>query len=80
MYKQFMGFANLVAKASGYPGAFAAAVFIVLTWILTGPLFGFSDSWQLIMNTLTNIITFLMVFLIPNCTKSRHSCPPSKNR
>ena len=48
------------------PGPFAGAVLVILIWILTGPTFHFSDTWQLIINTATTIITFLMVFLIQN--------------
>jgi low affinity Fe/Cu permease len=50
----------------GSPWAFAVAVLIIAGWALTGPIFGFSDTWQLIINTGTTIITFLMVFLIQN--------------
>jgi low affinity Fe/Cu permease len=62
--KHFIGFANYVAEASGYPAVFAVVLFTVLTWLLSGPVFAFSDSWQLVMNTLTSVITFLLVFLI----------------
>ena len=55
-----------VASASGQPMAFVAAVSIVLIWALTGPIFGFTDTWQLVINTGTTIVTFLMVFLIQN--------------
>jgi low affinity Fe/Cu permease len=51
---------------TGRPATFIIAVAIILTWALTGPLFGFSDTWQLVINTGTTIITFLMVFLIQN--------------
>jgi low affinity Fe/Cu permease len=57
-------FANSVAEASGYPSVFGAAVLIVVIWLVTGPIFQFSSSWQLVMNTLTSVITFLMVFLV----------------
>jgi low affinity Fe/Cu permease len=50
----------------GNAWAFAGAVLVILVWILTGPTFHFSDTWQLIINTATTIITFLMVFLIQN--------------
>jgi low affinity Fe/Cu permease len=53
-----------VTEATGSSWAFAIAVLVILTWIVTGPLFGFSDTWQLVINTGTTIITFLMVFLI----------------
>jgi len=52
------------AKAAGHPVAFCAAVALVVGWALTGPLFGFSETWQLVINTGTTIVTFLMVFLI----------------
>ena len=57
-------FATETARLSGRPLAFAIAVAIVLVWGVTGPIFGFSDTWQLVINTGTTIITFLMVFLI----------------
>jgi len=60
----FTRFAKWTAKATGRPAAFTAAVLVILLWIVTGPIFGFSDTWQLIINTGTTIITFLMVFLI----------------
>jgi low affinity Fe/Cu permease len=63
-FDEFVRFANRVAEASGYPSVFAVAVSMVLVWLATGPIFRFSDTWQLIMNTLTSVITFLMVFLI----------------
>jgi low affinity Fe/Cu permease len=50
----------------GHPQAFGSAVFVVLAWGLTGPIFAFSDTWQLAINTGTTIVTFLMVFLIQN--------------
>jgi low affinity Fe/Cu permease len=64
MNRRFVRFANAVAEASGYPSVFAVAVLTVLVWLATGPIFRFSDTWQLVMNTLTSVITFLMVFLI----------------
>jgi low affinity Fe/Cu permease len=59
-------FAKATAHFTGRPRVFAVAVGIILVWIITGPLFGFSDTWQLVINTGTTIITFLMVFLIQN--------------
>lgn len=53
-----------VTKASGSPLAFSIALIVVLIWGITGPIFGFSDTWQLVINTGTTIITFLMVFII----------------
>src|SRR5262245_18810014 len=52
------------AHAAGRPGTFILAVLIIIVWAVTGPLFGFSDTWQLVINTATTIVTFLMVFLI----------------
>ena len=68
----FHRFANHTAKASGHPGTFTLALLVVLVWAVTGPLFGYSDTWQLVINTGTTVITFLMVFLIQN-TQNRDS-------
>lgn len=60
---------NLAKRASRWTGrasCFALAVLVVLVWLVTGPMFGFSDTWQLVINTGTTIVTFLMVFLIQN--------------
>lgn len=62
----FTRFAKHTAALTGRPLTFCAALGLVLVWALTGPLFGFSDTWQLVINTGTTIITFLMVFLIQN--------------
>lgn len=62
----FTRIANKVAYAAGLPPTFAACCLIVVVWAVSGPLFGFSDTWQLVINTGTTIITFLMVFLIQN--------------
>ena len=59
-------FANSAARVCGRPAVFLIAVLVVLVWIATGPIFGFSDTWQLVINTGTTIVTFLMVFLIQN--------------
>jgi low affinity Fe/Cu permease len=59
-------FAKAAAHFCGRPPVFAIAVGIIVLWIITGPIFGFSDTWQLVINTGTTIITFLMVFLIQN--------------
>ena len=56
--------AHIITEWSGRPWMFGAAVLIVVVWAATGPLFGFSDTWQLVINTGTTIITFLMVFII----------------
>jgi len=62
----FSRFATASARAAGHPFALIGAVGIVVIWALTGPAFHFSDTWQLVINTGTTIITFLMVFLIQN--------------
>jgi low affinity Fe/Cu permease len=62
----FSRFAKAVSRIAGRPPAFGLAIVVILAWILTGPLFHFSDTWQLVINTGTTIITFLMVFLIQN--------------
>ena len=62
----FSRLAKWTCRISGSPGAFAIALTTVVVWALTGPLFGFSDTWQLVINTGTTIATFLMVFLIQN--------------
>jgi low affinity Fe/Cu permease len=62
----FAHFAKATSRAAGRSGAFMLAVGVILAWLVTGPVFGFSDSWQLVVNTGTTIITFLMVFLIQN--------------
>jgi low affinity Fe/Cu permease len=64
--KLFGVVANRTSLAAGRASTFILAVLVVLVWALTGPLFGFSDTWQLVINTGTTIITFLMVFLIQN--------------
>ncbi len=62
----FARFANVASRATGRPMTFMLALAVVLVWGITGPLFGFSDTWQLVINTGTTIVTFLMVFLIQN--------------
>jgi low affinity Fe/Cu permease len=70
--QRFTQFANATARATGRPLTFVACCAIVVIWAAGGPLFGFSDTWQLVINTGTTIITFLMVFLIQN-TQNRDS-------
>ena len=65
-------FAKIAARATGRPLAFILALGTIILWAVTGPLFGFSDTWQLVINTSTAIVTFLMVFLIQN-TQNRDS-------
>jgi low affinity Fe/Cu permease len=62
----FDSFAKRASRTTGHPATFGAAVLITLVWATSGPLFGFSNTWQLVINTGTTIITFLMVFLIQN--------------
>lgn len=62
----YSGFSKSAAHFCGRPRTFALAVAVIGTWIITGPIFQFSDTWQLVINTGTTIITFLMVFLIQN--------------
>lgn len=66
MEKLFNHFANATAKVAGRPWTFILCLLLVGVWAVTGPLFRFSESWQLVINTGTTIITFLMVFLIQN--------------
>lgn len=68
----FSAFAKKTARASGRPVTFGLAAAVILIWAVTGPIFGYSDTWQLIINTGTTIVTFLMVFLIQN-TQNRDS-------
>lgn len=68
----FYDLARNASVVAGTPMAFAVACAVVLVWAATGPLFGFSDTWQLVVNTGTTILTFLMVFLLQN-TQNRDS-------
>ena len=68
----FNRFAKLASRAAGHPVAFLLASAGIIVWALTGPIFGFGDTWQLVINTTTTIVTFLMVFLIQN-TQNRDS-------
>jgi low affinity Fe/Cu permease len=70
--ESFTRFAKATARAAGHPATFGVAFFVILVWAATGPLFRFSDTWQLVINTGTTIVTFLMVFLIQN-TQNRDS-------
>ena len=62
----FPRFAKWISRVTGSPPAFGLALGTIVVWSITGPLFGFSDTWQLVINTGTTIVTFLMVFLIQN--------------
>jgi low affinity Fe/Cu permease len=59
-------FAKRASRFCGRPHVFTAAIIVIALWAVSGPLFGFSDTWQLVINTATTIVTFLMVFLIQN--------------
>ncbi|SAL39731.1 low affinity iron permease family protein [Caballeronia humi] len=62
----FLKFSNKLAQVAGHASTFVIAVGLVIVWAISGPLFHFSDTWQLVINTSTTIVTFLMVFLIQN--------------
>jgi low affinity Fe/Cu permease len=64
--KLFTQFSNAIARAAGRPLTFVLCCTLVVLWAVSGPFFGFSDTWQLIINTSTTVITFLMVFVIQN--------------
>ena len=64
--ERFRYYANRIADGVGSPGTFGAALVIVLAWAVAGPMFHYSDTWQLVINTATSVVTFLMVFLIQN--------------
>lgn len=66
MERFFTRIATSMSIAAGHPLTFLSAVGVILVWVITGPIFNFSDTWQLIINTGTTIVTFLMVFLIQN--------------
>ena len=66
MDRLFTRIATAIAALAGQPVAFLVALTVVVVWAVTGPVFGFSDTWQLVINTGTTIVTFLMVFLIQN--------------
>lgn len=63
-HPRFSGLAKTIAHLAGHPVAFLAALGVVVVWAVTGPAFGYSDTWQLVINTGTTVVTFLMVFLI----------------
>ena len=66
LHEKFSAFAQGTARFTGHPATFLLAVLTIVVWAVTGPLFGYSDTWQLVINTGTTIVTFLMVFLIQN--------------
>ena len=65
-FDSFQNFALTVVRKSGHPLAFGGAIGVILLWLLTGPLFRFGNTWLLVIDTIANIITFLMIFLIHN--------------
>ena len=75
----FYRFAKWTARATGHPAAFGIAVLVILGWGLTGPLFGFRDTWQLVINTGTTIVTFLMVFSSRTRRTGRARCSNSRS-
>lgn len=74
----FTDVANAVAHAAGKPLTFGLCVLAVLLWALAGPYFGFTDTWQLVVNTSTTIVTFLMVFLIQNTQNTDNAAIQTK--
>lgn len=66
MQEAFRRFAHWTANAMGLPAAFVLATFLCVVWAVSGPVFGYSDTWQLVINTATTVLTFLAVFLIQN--------------
>jgi low affinity Fe/Cu permease len=64
--KSFIRLAKWTSRMSGHPSTFGIALAVILAWAVTGPVFHFSDTWQLVINTGTTVVTFLMVFLIQN--------------
>src|SRR6186713_3008783 len=72
MRHQFGQFAKWIERVVGHPGTFVFMLLMIVVWGVSGPLFKFSDTWQLVINTGTTIVTFLMVFLIQN-TQNRDS-------
>ena len=66
MDRAFTRLANLAARWAGKPATFLLCILVIVVWVVTGPVFRFSEAWQLVINTGTTIVTFLMVFLIQN--------------
>lgn len=74
----FTKFSSVVAHYAGRPITFVTCISLVVVWAVSGPLFGFSDTWQLVINTSTTIVTFLMVFLIQNTQNRDNSALQAK--
>jgi hypothetical protein len=72
--------ANATSRGAGHASTFIAAILIIVVWGITGPLFSYSDTWQLVINTGTTIITFLMVFLIQNSQNRDSACESARCR
>lgn len=70
--ERFAKFSNRVAPLTGRPITFIIALIIIIIWAATGPIFDYNDSWQLVINTGTTVVTFLMVFVIQNTQESDH--------
>ena len=66
LVRLFNRFSKAASRLAGRPPTFGLAVILIVGWMASGPVFGFSDSWQLVVNTATTIVTFIMVFLIQN--------------
>lgn len=66
MTNRFARFAQWIARLSGHPSTFALVAGLIVAWAATGPVFHYSDTWQLVVNTATSVVTFLMVFIIQN--------------
>jgi hypothetical protein len=76
---RFSKFAQATAQWTEHPIAFLLAVAVIVVWIITGPIFGYSDTWQLVINTGTTIVTFLMVFVLdPEYSEPRHRRRPAQ--
>ena len=78
MQELFRKFSNRISDIAGSLFAFGLALIVILAWAVTGPIFGFSDTWQLVVNTGTTIVTFLMVFLIQNTQNRDNSALHAK--
>ena len=78
MQELFRKISHAISEVAGSVYAFSVAVIVILAWAVTGPIFGFSDTWQLVINTGTTIVTFLMVFLIQNTQNRDNSALHAK--
>src|SRR5690242_16947580 len=78
MMDKFAAFSRKISDLAGRPVTFIAACVLILVWLVSGPFFGWSDTWQLIINTSTTIVTFLMVFLIQSSTNRSEAAVQAK--